>query len=540
MQILDKNESFQMTRLNRCRQSTQDCQKPFQTKSYSRPDASSGILARLRYALLCPPHGKLSRICTFILCMLLVWLVALSVSPRDALPGSCAFSLLVLFTAGVVAGKLVSLVKLPNILGMFLVGVIFRNFPNLDLAQHILPFWSSTLRNFTLAVLLLKAGMSLSSIPFSFNSILYRLHLIPFLSEFMACSLLYKYLLGLPWTWSLSFGSLMSGVSTAVIVSQLLKLQELNYGSKQTIPSQLIVASLINNAFALITGHLVWIRDSNVTILVQRTLDPFLEVLIGLVFGMVLWYIPPREARFSFFFRSVLMLLGGFLPLVAFSALELPANGQLCVLVIGYMSASRWKKERQQSGQTLNEEMLKLIGNLWLVLRPLYFGLLGCELNLTSIDRNVIGLICIVLFIGLLCRNISSFLMTMVSSDSLNLKERLFLSMALMPKADMQVVLSALILQKSIEKGWDKTLLQHAYIVLNMTVLVSFCTLPLGAAFIAWAGPYLLHERARFRSNSSFSRHSTKRTFLSEGKAHLEEERHLEEPLFNEQTDAEL
>lgn len=55
--------------------------------------------------------------------------------------------------------------------------------------------------------------------------------------------------------------------------------------------------------------------------------------------------------RFPFFLRSVLVLLGGFLPLVGFPAFGLPANGQLCVLMIGYMAASRWKKENNQCGQ---------------------------------------------------------------------------------------------------------------------------------------------------------------------------------------------
>lgn len=471
--------------------------------------------------------------------MFLVWLMALSVSPRDALPGTTAFSLIVLFTTGVFVGKLVSLVKLPNILGMFFVGVIFRNVPHLDIAQHILPFWSFTLRNFTLAVLLLQAGMSLTPIPFSFDSILYRLHLMPFVSEFISCSLVYKFLLGLPWSWSLSLGSLLSGVSTAAVLSQLLKLQDSGYGTNQEIPSQLIVSSVINNAFVIITNHLVWAKEYSIIVLVQRTLDPFLEILMGLMFGTVLWYIPPKEARFPVFLRSVLVLLGGFLPLVGFSAFGLPANGQLCVLMIGYMAASRWKKENNQCGKTLNQEMQKLVGNLWFALRPLYFGLLGCEMNLTSIDINVIGLICIALFIGLLCRVLSSFLLTLASS--LNIKEKFFLSMALMPKADMQVALSALILQKAIGKEVDKTLSEYSYIVLNMTVLVSLFTLPLGVAFIAWAGPCLLHQRIKFRRNSSASRHSTSRSrFLSEGKELLEKDCKLEESLFEERADTKL
>ena len=49
-------------------------------------------------------------------------------------------------------------------------------------------------------------------------------------------------------------------MSTAVITSQLLKLQDLDYGTNQKIPSQLIVTSVINNAFAIIINNLVWTK----------------------------------------------------------------------------------------------------------------------------------------------------------------------------------------------------------------------------------------------------------------------------------------
>ena len=71
-----------------------------------------------------------------------------------------------------------------------------------------------------------------------------------------------------------------------------------------------------------------------------------------------------------------------------------------------------------------------------------------------------------------------------------------------------------------------------------MTLFVSFFTLPLGAAFIAWIAPSLLHQRIMLRRNSSATRHVTNRSrFLLEGKELLKEGINAEEHLLEEEAD---
>jgi len=77
------------------------------------------------------------------------------------------------------------------------------------------------------------------------------------------------------------------------------------------------------------------------------------------------------------------------------------------------------------------------VSHLWTVFQPLLFGLIGAEVSLSLIQLATVGLGLAVLGIGLVLRLITSFFIVM--GLGLSLRERLFVAIAWLPKATVQV-----------------------------------------------------------------------------------------------------
>lgn len=92
--------------------------KPCMHKHYPMPDDPKRK-HKIHHAFLCPPHGKLGNVGTMVLTVLLIWGVLWSITGESALPGPNGnfFGLLVLLVCGLLGGGLVTLIKLPPLLG---------------------------------------------------------------------------------------------------------------------------------------------------------------------------------------------------------------------------------------------------------------------------------------------------------------------------------------------------------------------------------------------------------------------------------------
>ena len=80
------------------------------------------------------------------------------------------------------------------------------------------------------------------------------------------------------------------------------------------------------------------------------------------------------------------------------------------------------------------------VGHTWTVFQPLLFGLIGAEVSLSLIQPETVGLGLAVLCIGLVLRIVTSFFVVM--GLGLSLLERLFVAIAWLPKATVQVTVS--------------------------------------------------------------------------------------------------
>lgn len=139
--------------------------------------------------------------------LLLVWGVAYSVLGDLATPtqaevsmtvrGGAVFTTLLLLVTAIIGGKLVSLVTLPPLLGMLLVGMLLANVPVLKTVGRLDPSWSSVIRSTALAVILIRAGLGLDPDKLKKLSLMvFRLAFLPCLTESCVVAVASYFILG--------------------------------------------------------------------------------------------------------------------------------------------------------------------------------------------------------------------------------------------------------------------------------------------------------------------------------------------------------
>lgn len=199
--------------------------------------------------------GKTGRIFTSTLIMFAIWGAMVTVTKTESLPGGNLFGLLIIFISSLLLGLLMSyfpFVQIPSLVGMLLAGILLRNVDAINVARHIDKNWSVSLRNIALVVILLRSGLELDPIALKkLKCTVIRLAFGPCITEALTVAIISHYLLDLPWLWGLQLGFVLGAVSPAIVVPQLLNLQEQGYGVDQGIPTLVMAASSCDDVLAI-------------------------------------------------------------------------------------------------------------------------------------------------------------------------------------------------------------------------------------------------------------------------------------------------
>ena len=247
-----------------------------------------------------PPCQLLGRLLLLPLLWLVLWLGS---TDQHGLPGGVLFSLTTLFTTSILSGKLVQLCGVPPLLGMLLVGFIFRLFS--DVAGNTIfivpPIWSSSLRAGALVVILARAGLGLDldNLRRLSWSVL-RLACLPNLSEAIVDAFVATLLFQMPWLWALMLGFVLSAVSPAVVVPTLLRLKDQRYGTKKGIPDLVLAAASFDDVLSISGfGICLGLSLSGGESVVWDVLRAPVELIAGISVGMLLGWAGCRMTSFS-------------------------------------------------------------------------------------------------------------------------------------------------------------------------------------------------------------------------------------------------
>ncbi|KAG9259623.1 sodium/hydrogen exchanger 9B2 [Astyanax mexicanus] len=448
----------------------------------------------LRRLCPCPPRGLLASIITKLSMAGVLFGVVWSITEKECLPGGNLFGIVSVFLCALTAGKLVELIRLPNLppvpplLGMLLAGVLLRNIPVVTEAVYIDYRWSASLRNIALAVILVRAGLGLDAAALKkLKAVCARVAIMPCLIEASTVALISYCLMGLPWIWGFILGFVLGAVSPAVLVPSMLLLQKQGYGAEQGIPSLLMAACSFDDILA-ITGFttclgIAFATGSTWFNVLRGGLEVLGGMAAGVAFGFFLRYFPSRDQKDLPLKRSFLLLGLAVFAVFGSNVAGFPGSGGLCTLILALIAGMGWRKAKVP--------VEEIVGQVWDVFQPLLFGLIGAEITISTLDPNSVGLGIATLLICITVRVFVTFVMVLCAG--FNKKEKLFISLAWLPKATVQAAIGSTALDVARSKQ-DSQMQKYGMDVLTVAVVAILITAPIGALIIGLCGPRLLQK----------------------------------------------
>uniref|UniRef100_A0A668AB63 Cation/H+ exchanger transmembrane domain-containing protein n=1 Tax=Myripristis murdjan TaxID=586833 RepID=A0A668AB63_9TELE len=373
---------------------------------------------------------------------------------------------------------------------MLIAGLVLRNVPYVTDAVYIDTEWSAALRNIALAIILTRAGLGLDPSALSrLKAVCVRVAIGPCMVEACVVAVVSHFLLGLPWVWGFILGFVLAAVSPAVVVPSMLLLQKEGYGVEKGIPTLLMAAGSFDDILA-ITGFstclgVAFSTGSTWMNILKGLLEVVGGMVAGLILGLFICCFPSKDQ--DLVLRRTIMLLGLSIFSVFFShVIGFAGAGGLSTLVLAFLAALGWKADKAP--------VAAMVGRSWDVFQPLLFGLIGSEITIATLSPSTVGLGLACISIGLVIRLLVTFLL--VHFGGFNLKEKLFISVAWLPKATVQAAIGSKALDMAREEG-DEQLIKFGLDVLTLAVLAILTTAPIGALGIGLAGPRLLKRQSK-------------------------------------------
>jgi len=380
-------------------------------------------------------------------------------------------------------------IKLPELVGMLLIGVLFGPYV-LDLLAPGLLDVSGELRLAALLVILLRAGLELK------RDTLNRagrpaliLSFLPAIFEASVVTLLSPLLLGLTYLEGALLGTILGAVSPAVVVPLMIRFIDQKRGTQKGIPTMILAASSIDDVFVIViysiligiyTGESVHIAWQ----LAGIPISIVLGIVVGLAIGLaLLWVFKKFNPRAT---KRVLVVMAVSVLLIRVEhVIEnwVPFAALLSVMSIGFIILE--KKEK------VAHEISSKLAKLWVVAEIVLFTMVGAQVNISVAWHSGLNGALIIL-LGLMARSFGTWL-SILGTD-LTLREKLFVVISYLPKATVQAAIGAAPLAAMKLAGMNTL---PGETILAVAVLSILLTAPTGAlAIIAVGDKVLSHDNS--------------------------------------------
>ncbi|MBU2650725.1 MAG: cation:proton antiporter [Bacteroidetes bacterium] len=389
-------------------------------------------------------------------------------------------SLAEVIIASLLAAWLFRKMKIPELVGILLVGVLFGPYV-LNLLNPELIDISGELRLAALLVILLRAGFELRKDTLNkVGKTALFLSFVPAVIEAGVITLLAPLLFGLTYLESAILGTILGAVSPAVVVPMMINLIEKKRGTAKGIPTLILAASSIDDVFVIVLySILIGIyTGSSVNIawaLAGIPISIILGIVVGLGIGILLYKLfdrfNPRATKRVLIIMAVSVLLMRVEHLISH---WIPFAALLSVMAIGFIILEK----RDKYAHELSLKFAKV----WVIAEILLFTMVGSAVNINvAFESGLAGLLLI--FTGLVGRSLGSWLCLL--GTNLNFKERWFVVISYIPKATVQAAIGAAPLAAMKIAGMDTG---PGEIILAVAVLSIVLTAPLGAWAIGFTG----------------------------------------------------
>ena len=369
--------------------------------------------------------------------------------------------------------------KLPGLIGMMIAGMILGPYGFNLLSDKILLI-SPELRQIALIVILLRAGLNLDLKDLKqIGRPALLMSFIPATFEILTILLIAPIVFKISLLEAALLGSVLGAVSPAVVVPRMIHLKQINKGQKHKLPQMIMAAASVDDIFVIVlfTSFIGLLKGQTFDLDILYKLPVSLITGIGCGFGfaylltLIFKRIHIRDTIKVLVLFSLSFFLVGFETEIT---LLFPFSGLIAVMTLG-MGIQAFEP-------ILASRLLGKFAKIWVGAELFLFILVGAVVNLkvlTSITWIGLGVI-IVALIG----RMIGVQMCLIKTP-LNNKERLFTSIAFLPKATVQAAIGSIALSQGLAVG---------ELILSLAVLSILCSAPLGAMGIDLTTNILLEE----------------------------------------------
>ena len=376
------------------------------------------------------------------------------------------FSLTLIFLSGIILGSIFNRLKLPQLIGMLLTGIILGPYLLNLLDPKILSI-SADLRQIALIIILTRAGLNLD-----INDLkkvgrpAILMCFLPATFEILGMIIFAPKFLGLGLLDSAILGTVIAAVSPAVIVPKMLKLMEEGYGADRSIPQMIMAGASVDDVFVIVLFTSFIGLASNGTFsmlnLIKIPTSIFFGISVGFLCAILLIYLF-KKIHMRDSLKVIIILNISFL-LVTFEHSLTGIIGFSSLLAIMSMGAGI-----QGKNTILSKRLSIKYSKLWIAAEVMLFVLVGATVNIKYALGASIPAILLIMTV-VVFRMAGVFLCLL--GTLLSYKERLFCMIAYCPKATVQAAISSIPLSMGLPSG---------NIILTVAVLSILITAPLGA-----------------------------------------------------------
>ncbi len=381
-------------------------------------------------------------------------------------------SLALVFLAGLAAAAVCSAIKLPRIIGMLLVGIVLGPHILNVLDDSILSI-SSELRQMTLIIVLLKAGLSLNLSDLrQVGRPAVLLSCLPATCELAGYILLAPYLLGVNRIEAAVMGAVLAAVSPAVVVPRMVFLMENRWGTDKSIPQMLLAGASCDDIYVIVlfTTFTGIAQGGNAR--AADFLNIPVSVLLGIAVGAAAGY--ALSGFFEAAFARNHMVRGSVKVIIVLSvsfllvALETVLKGRIALSGLLAVTSMACMLARKTTGE-VRARLSEKFGKLWIAAELILFVLVGAAVDIRYVSETGLAAVLMV-FAALIFR--AAGVVLCLAGTKLSRRERLFCVIAYLPKATVQAAIGSVPLAMGLPCG---------KIVLSVAVLAILITAPLGA-----------------------------------------------------------
>ena len=381
-------------------------------------------------------------------------------------------SLAWIFLGALIMGSLAQRLKLPDLVGMLLTGILMGPY-GLDLLAPELLGSSADIRQMALVIILMRAGLSLDLTGLKkIGRPAVLMGFIPASFEMASLILLAPLLFDLPLLDAAILAAVIASASPAVIVPRMVTAIETGYGSEKGIPQLILAGATVDDIFNIVVfssllGLATGANGGGMHIL--RFAEIPVAILLGIMGGIAAgWGMAKVFQRthlrdtakviallcLAFFLIGIEGTLAGF---ISFS-------GLLAVMTTGVILL--------RNIPATAKGVSKKFSKLWVGAEILLFVLVGASMDISFIPSA--GLRTLLLLAIVLIFRAMGILVCLIKTD-LNWKERLFCVLAGIPKATVQAAIGGIPLAMGLPNGG---------IILSVAVITILFTAPIGAFLI--------------------------------------------------------